>query len=71
MAVKKLKMGACYSCNQCGKCTKYLDEMQGKCMMCHAEVPEGSLRCPQCGAPLPPPPGMTEAEAIAEGVAHA
>lgn len=51
-------MGACYSCSGCGKCTSWLNGLRQTCLACKGDVSGHEERCPHCGRPLPPPPGV-------------
>lgn len=56
----------CYGCNNCNKCGK-LDrpELEGvraiklRCTRCGEPLPDGTARCPACGAVAAPPPGTS------------
>ncbi len=54
-------MGACYSCNHCGKCTDWIKDAAGKCTKCGQPLEPSQTACPKCGAkrpPIPPEPGV-------------
>ena len=53
-------MGACYSCNGCGKCREWIKELENACPICRNPIPEKSTRCPACGNPLPLPAGVSQ-----------
>ncbi len=53
-------MGACYSCNGCGKCTEWIKDYDGVCPICKAKYNQGDKICSNCGRPLPLSPGETK-----------
>ena len=55
-------MGACYSCNNCGKCRELSQQLAGLCPMCRAPLPPDAAKCPACGKPVPRKPGLTRAD---------
>lgn len=55
-------MGACYSCNGCGKCIAWIEEAAAKCPRCGEPLEPEQATCPTCGArrpPLPNAPGVS------------
>ena len=55
-------MGACYSCNNCGKCHELSRQLAGHCPICRALLPSGVIICPSCGRPVPRKPGQAIAD---------
>lgn len=54
---------ACYPCLHCNKCGMYPPPVDySKCPMCGAVLEEVVTNCPECGEPIPLPPGRTSAD---------
>ena len=53
-------MGACYACCGCGRCMKWVREIEGLCPKCKEPVELGQTVCPSCGSFLPLPPGTLD-----------
>ncbi len=50
-------MGACYSCNNCGKCTAWIKDAAKRCSKCGQSLDPDETTCPGCGARRPLNPG--------------
>lgn len=61
---ERMHVGACYSCNGCGKCRTWMKGLEGACPFCRKPVATGDARCPSCGRALPLPPGATGAPTV-------
>lgn len=53
-------MGACYSCNGCGKCREWMKDLEHTCPICRTPVEASDTRCPNCSRPLPLPAGIVQ-----------
>ena len=50
-------MGACVACCGCGRCMKWVRELETKCARCGREIGRGVESCPYCGMVQAMPPG--------------
>ena len=53
-------MGACYSCNGCGKCREWMRDLEHACPLCKTPVEASDNRCPNRPPFLRGSPGQTK-----------
>lgn len=51
-------MGACVACCGCGRCMKWVRNLETKCTRCGIELGDKKDVCPQCGMIQAKPPGI-------------
>lgn len=55
MALDNQVGGICWPCTCCNRCGRMTDKF--KCPVCQTELERTAVTCPECGAPVLPPPG--------------